>query len=150
MTPTAQVSLDFAAAQIPLPAILATELGRQRSAVVSSLEERNLRLFSAETEKLDAWADDQRTALEQQLNELQRRIKEARTRGKAAATLADKLAAQHEQRDLEILRDRQRRALFARQDEIQARRDALIEEVERQLAQKVEESSLMLCECVLA
>jgi hypothetical protein len=150
MTPTAQVSLDFAAAQIPLPAILATELGRQRSAVVSSLEERNLRLFSAETEKLDAWADDQRTALEQQLNELQRRIKEARTRGKAAATLADKLAAQHEQRDLEILRDRQRRALFARQDEIQARRDALIEEVERQLAQQVDESSLMLCEWVLA
>ena len=67
-----------------------------------------------------------------------RRIKEIRTKGKGAATLAEKLAAQKDQRELENLRDRKRRDLFARQDEIQARRDGLIEELEIQLQQKLD------------
>jgi superfamily II DNA or RNA helicase len=141
-----QPGLDFAASYLPMPHSLAEELSRQRAAVVTGLEIRNLKLFSGETEKLDAWADDQRAGLEQQINELQRRIKETRTKGKSAATLAEKLAAQREQRDLETLRDKRRRELFARQDEIQAKRDALIDELESQLAQSVDEVTLLLCE----
>ena len=142
----AQAGLDFAAAYLPVPKPLADELSRQRGAVITSLEARNLKFFSAETEKLDAWADDQRAGLEQQINELQRRIKETRTKGKSAATLAEKLAAQREQRDLEALRDKRRRELFARQDEIQAKRDTLIDELESQLSQSVDETTLLLCE----
>ena len=142
----AQVGLDFAAAYLPMPQLLAEELSRQRSTVIASLEARNLKFFSNETEKLDAWADDQRAGLEQQINELQRRIKETRTKGKGAATLAEKLGAQREQRDLEALRDKRRRELFVRQDEIQAKRDALIDELESQLTQSVDEVTLLLCE----
>lgn len=142
----AQAGLDFAEVYVPVPKALAAELSRQRSAVVASLEARNLKFFSAETEKLDAWADDQRAGLEQQINELQRRIKETRTKGKGAATLAEKLSAQREQRDLEALRDKRRRELFARQDEIQAKRDALIDELESQLLQSIDEVNLLLCE----
>ena len=142
----AQAGLDFAAAYLPVPPPLAEELSRQRSAVIAGLEARNLKFFSAETEKLDAWADDQRAGLEQQINELQRRIKETRTKGKSAATLAEKLVAQREQRDLEALRDRRRRELFARQDEIQAKRDSLIDELESQLSQSIDETTLLLCE----
>lgn len=143
---TRQTGLDFAAAHLPMPDALAAELARQRAAVVSTLEARNLKLFSGETEKLDAWADDQRAGLEQQINELQRRIKETRTKGKSAATLAEKLTAQREQRDLEALRDKRRRELFERQDEIQAKRDTLIDELEGQLTQSVDEVTLLLCE----
>jgi F0F1-type ATP synthase membrane subunit b/b' len=74
--------------------------------------------------------------LEREIKELDRQIKETRTKSKGAATLADKLQAQKEQRDLEGLRDKKRRELFNRQDEIQARRDKLIEELEAQLGQK--------------
>jgi superfamily II DNA or RNA helicase len=147
--PPAQAGLDFAAAYLPMPEALAAELSRQRSAVIASLEARNLKFFSAETEKLDAWADDQRAGLEQQINELQRRIKETRTKGKSAATLAEKLSAQREQRDLEALRDKRRRELFSRQDEIQAKRDALIDELESQLSQSIDEVTLLLCEWAL-
>lgn len=125
---------------------LTAELARQQAQVLGAVEARNLKLFTAETEKLDAWADDQRASLEQQLADLQRRIKEVRTRSKGAATLAEKLAVQREQRDLEAARDRRRRELFARQDEIQAKRDGLIDALELQLAQQVSTQTLLHCE----
>ena len=57
-----------------------------------------------------------------------------------------KLAVQKEQRDLEGNRDRKRRELFQRQDEIQTRRDDLIDELEEQLSQKVTVLALFACE----
>ena len=76
-------------------------------------------------------------------------IKETRSKGKGAATLADKLAAQKKQRDLEAARDRKRRGLFARQDEIQAKRDKLIEELKQQLGQHVAMRTIVGCEWVM-
>ncbi len=121
----------------PLSATVTAELARQRAVALVGLEQRNLKLFSAETDKLDAWADDQRAGLEQQIKELDRQIKETRTKGKGAATLAEKLEAQRRQRELEALRDRRRRDLFARQDEIQKRRDQIVDELEVQLQQAI-------------
>jgi hypothetical protein len=112
---------------------LQAEIERQKLLVVADLETRNLGAFTQETEKLDAWADDLKVSLERDIKELDRRIKESRTKSKGAATLADKLAAQKEQRDLEGQRDKKRRELFDRQDEIQRKRDGLIDELERQL-----------------
>ena len=72
------------------------------------------------------------------------------TKGKGAATLAEKLAAQKEQREMEKLRDAKRRDLFVRQDDIQAKRDKLIEELESQLGQQVTEANVLCCEWVLS
>ena len=66
--------------------------------------------------------------------------------GKGAATFADKLAAQKEQRDLEGQRDKKRRELFDRHDEIQHKRDGLIDELERQLKQEITVSTVLTCE----
>ena len=49
-----------------------------------------------------------------------------------------------------MTRDRRRRELFARQDEIQAKRDALIDELESQLVQQVSAQQLLHCEWVMA
>jgi superfamily II DNA or RNA helicase len=140
------VAEPCACEHLALTETLSTELARQRVQVLGAVEARNLALFTAETEKLDAWADDQRASLEQQLADLQRRIKEVRTRSKGAATLAEKLAVQREQRDLEAARDKRRRELFARQDEIQAKRDGLIDALELQLEQQVSAQTLLHCE----
>jgi hypothetical protein len=134
----------------PVPAEIAAELARQQAAVVGSIERRNLVLFTGETEKLDAWADDLKVGLEREIKELDRRIKETRTRSKGAATLAEKLEAHKEQRELEGQRDKKRRELFVRQDEIQARRDRLIEELEAQLRQQVVSTDVFACEWALA
>ena len=137
-----QVETSSAEHRPPLEA----EIERQKILVVSDLETRNLGAFTQETEKLDAWADDLKVGLERDIKELDRRIKESRTKSKGAATLADKLAAQKEQRDLEGQRDKKRRELFDRQDEIQRKRDGLIDELERQLKQEITVSTVLTCE----
>jgi hypothetical protein len=76
------------------------------------------------------WADDLKVGLEREIKELDRGIKETRNSSKGAATLAEKLAVQNSQRDLKAQRDRKRRELFARQDEIQVRRDNFINALE--------------------
>jgi len=144
-----QPGLDFAAANFPVPPELQQELSRQRAAIIDVVERRNLGLFSDETEKLDAWADDLKVALEREIKELDRRIKETRNKGKGAATLAEKLATQKDQRELESLRDKRRRELFARQDEIQAKRDSLIDELEQQLGQVLTEHAVLTCQWTL-
>lgn len=125
---------------------LESEIERQKTLVVADLETRNLGAFTLESEKLDSWADDLKVGLERDIKELDRRIKEARTKSKGAATLADKLAAQKEQRELEGQRDKKRRELFDRQDEIQRKRDGLIDELERQLKQEITVSTVLACE----
>lgn len=145
-----QPALNFAAAYVALSPELEQELKRQKTAILSALETRNLISFTQETEKLDSWADDLKIGLERDIKELDRRIKETRTKSKGAATLAEKLDAQKEQRDLEGQRDRKRRELFQRQDEIQAKRDNLIDELEKQLQQQVTSWMLFACEWELA
>jgi ERCC4-related helicase len=141
-----QNRLDFAAANVAVPAQIEVEIGKQKLLILSNLETRNLSFFTQETEKLDSWADDLKVGLEREIKELDRQIKEARTKSKGAATLAEKLAVQKEQRDLEANRDRKRRELFHRQDEIQSRRDNLIDELEKQLSQQVTVLPLFACE----
>jgi len=133
-----QAALNFETAYIAVPDAVRRALEQQKASVIGTIERRNLSLFSEESEKLDAWADDLKIALEQEIKELDRRIKETRTKSKGAATLAEKLDAQKAQRELEAQRDKKRRELFARQDEIQGRRDQLITELEVQLQQQVE------------
>lgn len=146
LAPAQQNMLDFAAANVPIPTALQQQIDQQKIRVITDLESRNLSFFTQETEKLDAWADDLKVGLEREIKELDRNIKEARTKSKGAATLADKLQAQKEQRDLEAHRDRKRRELFNRQDEIQGRRDQLIEELEAQLGQQLSQRTLFSCE----
>ncbi len=146
LAPAQQNMLDFAAANVPIPPALQQQIDQQKALVITDLESRNLSFFSQETEKLDAWADDLKVGLEREIKDLDRQIKEARTKSKGAATLADKLQAQKEQRDLEGQRDKKRRELFDRQDQIQARRDSLIDELERQLGQQVTTTRLFAVE----
>ena len=142
-----QSSLDFAVARVAIPAFVQQDLDSQKPAIIGKIEACNLALFAEESEKLDNWAEDLKVALEREIKELDRRIKETRTKSKDAATLAEKLAAQKEQRDLEGQRDRKRRDLFTRQDEIQAKRDGLIDSLEVQLRQVVTAASSVQTDC---
>jgi adenine-specific DNA-methyltransferase len=85
---------------------------------------------------LERWADDRKHSLEQELRELDRQIREARKASKVALTLAEKLESQKEQRGLEATRSRKRRDLYEAQDVIEKRRDELIDDIEKQLAQR--------------
>lgn len=141
-----QNTLDFSAAYLPMPEQVKNEVSRQKGQIVGSIEQRNLLLFTQESEKLDSWADDLKVGLEREIKELDRAIKESRTKSKGAATLAEKLEYQKQQRALEGSRDKKRRELFERQDDIQQRRDNLIDELEKQLEQQITQRTILSCE----
>jgi len=73
-------------------------------------------------------------------------FKQPRRPAATSATLEEKLSWQKKQRELENKRSRQRRELFDKQDEIEAQRNQLIEELEESLKQKVEEEELFFIE----
>ena len=60
--------------------------------------------------------------------------------------LEEKLSWQKKQRELEGKRTKLRRELFERQDEVEAQRNGLIEQLEQQLGQRVEERTLFTVE----
>ena len=110
--------------------------GRQE-AIRRRISERNAAFFEEEAAKLDSWADDLKVALEREIKELDRQIKEARRAASATLTLEVKLEGQKQVRTLEGQRNSKRRALFDAQDEIDHRREQLIAAIEGKLKQGI-------------
>jgi hypothetical protein len=129
-----------------VPVELGSDVDARKQAVLRTARERQLRFFELEVQKLDGWADDLKYGLEQRIKDVDREIKDVRRSATVAATLDEKLAWQKRQRDLEAERSRLRRELFDRQDEVDRQRSAVIEQLERQLAQRVEEQALFTIE----
>ena len=119
-----------------------TDAETRKDALLREINQRNLGYFEQEVLKLDAWADDLKLGLEQEIKEIDREIKEARRTAATSPTLEEKLAHQKHQRDLEGKRTKLRRELFDRQDEVEAQRNKLIGDLESQLQQQVEERTL--------
>lgn len=117
--------------------VLEADLAERRKRLAENINRRNLKYFEQEVQKLEAWADDLKVGLEQEIKEIDRQIKEVRRTAATAPTLEEKLQWQKQQRELEQKRNKLRRDLFDRQDEIEARRNALIAELETRLQQRI-------------
>lgn len=102
------------------------------------VNDRNLIFFEEEVNKLDHWADDLKFSLEQSIKETDKEIKEVRRHSKIVPTLEEKLSLQKQQRDLERHRNKQRKELFDRQDEVDERREGLIGQLESKLNQTIQ------------
>lgn len=113
-----------------------------RHTIEKQVNERNLGFFEQEVSKLDAWADDLKEGIEQSIKELDKQIKQVRREAKIVATLEEKLSLQKQQRQLESLRNKSRRELFERQDEVDERREVLIETLEQKLNKKTDVETL--------
>ena len=122
----------------PLPPSIDLSPGRDREIqrFVSEVDSRNARFFEDEVLKLDRWSDDLKQGLEREIQEVDRQIRETKKLAALASTLAEKLDHQRAVKILETSRSQKRRSLFESQDNIELRRDDLIERTERQLAQK--------------
>jgi superfamily II DNA or RNA helicase len=118
------------------PAGLQQAIQAQQEQRVREVNQRNLGYFDAEVQKLDAWADDLKGGLENEVKELDREIKDVRRTAAVAATLEEKLHWQKRQRELEDKRNQLRRRIFDRQDEIDDQRRQLIDELEGRLSRR--------------
>lgn len=125
---------------------LLADLEARKLTLLRDINQRNLGYFEQEVQKLDAWADDLKLGLEQQIKEIDREIKEVRRTAATAPTLEEKLSWQKKQRELEGKRTKLRRELFNRQDEVEAQRNDLISQLEVQLQQYVDEQRLFTIE----
>ncbi|TCT26241.1 SNF2-related protein [Thermomonas haemolytica] len=131
-------------------ATLDADVEGRKTAMLREINQRNLGYFEQEVQKLDAWADDLKLGLEQEIKEIDREIKEVRRTAATSPTLEEKLSWQKKQRELEARRSKLRRELFIRQDEVEAKRNDLISQLEAQLHQQVEERPLFTIEWELA
>ncbi|WP_322405513.1 SNF2-related protein [Massilia luteola] len=128
------------------PPALANDLLTRRQSILREINQRNLGYFEQEVQKLDAWADDLKLGIEQEIKEIDRQIKEVRRTAAGAPTLEEKLSWQKRQRELESARTKLRRDLFNKQDEIEAQRNDIINQLEGQLKQQVNEQPLFCIE----
>ena len=114
-------------------AYLATTAKRQLDARLSRALDENNQYFQRERDKLDAWANDQLVSAEAKLEETKVKLKEAKKQSRLAATVEAQKASQESIKQLEKQQRRQRQNIFDVEDEIESRRDNLIDALEQQM-----------------
>jgi hypothetical protein len=115
---------------------------KRRQAFLDETTNRNGRWFETEIEKLDRWAEDRRTSLKAELDELDDAFKEAKKAARLAPTLPEKLDRQRVARTLETKREETWRAYDEASRDIDRQKDSLLDEVGHRLEQQIEEERL--------
>ena len=110
--------------------------GDSSEPVASRALDENDQYFQHEREKLEHWADDQILAAEQSLVDTKIRIHDTKRRARIAETVEEQRQLQEQLKTLERQQRRQRQEIFTVEDGIEARRDQLIEALEKRLKQK--------------
>jgi len=87
-------------------------------------------------------AEDLKQGLERELKELDREIKSTKKEARQASSLDAKVALHKKAKELERQRNDKRRRLFETQDEVDARKDGIIEDIEQRLKQRTEDVAL--------
>ncbi|MEK7728735.1 MAG: DEAD/DEAH box helicase, partial [candidate division KSB1 bacterium] len=121
-------------AQIPL----AQDFQTTQNRIVAKTAEHNRIYFDEESEKLENWAEDLKGNLEQELKSLDREIKAMKKETRQCAELDAKIELHKQAKALERKRNDKRRSLFDAQDEVEQRKEKLIEDVEARLKQRME------------
>ncbi|WP_276523943.1 SNF2-related protein [Burkholderia multivorans] len=131
-----------AAVPDPVSRRLAAESERHAQATLSRSLEQNNRYFHEAREKLERWADDMVFSAEKALADTKEQIKALRRQARQATTLAEQHAIQEKLQKLERQQRRQRQEIFRIEDEIMEKRDQLIDQLEKRLAQRTQAETL--------
>ncbi len=108
----------------------------RQNLVRQNLEEaKNLNesYFTEEQDKLDRWAEDVKQALDQELKNLEKEIREAKKLARAMKTLEEKTNAQRHVKKLEKDRDKKMLEFFETRKQVDEKSDELLEEIEAKL-----------------
>jgi superfamily II DNA or RNA helicase len=139
------IPASVGAACSPSPAVVAqlrAILDARRVQVLEEAAARDGQWFDSEMQKLDRWADDRKVALEQELRDLDQSIADARRSAAIPGTLSAKLEAQKQVKELEAERAKRRKDYFAAQDEVDARKGRIIDEIAARMARTDELTEL--------
>lgn len=115
---------------------LSATVKRQIQAALNKALDENNEYFQRERAKLDAWAEDMMVAAEQELEDVRTQIKQARKESRLAESLEEQKAAEENLKKLNRLQRRKREQIFDIQDEIDDKRDAMIEALDAKMHQQ--------------
>ena len=125
-----------------MPEALLANSQRAVAATIAQVLEANQRLFNEERDKLERWADDKLLAAEEALKNTKTRIAQLKRDARKAATLQEQDGIQRELAELERKQRRLRQEIFAVEDEIIEKRDALITSLQQRLQEKIDTQTL--------
>lgn len=111
-------------------------------ALLDDLKSRSGGWFQDETDKLDRWAEDRRSALREALHDLDREIRDTKKAARSAATLPEKLELQRKARRLEEQRDTSWREYDTAAREIERQKDQLLDQTAKRLESREEREHL--------
>jgi len=132
---------------MPLPTALDTSalnavVSEKRKAQDREIAERDKQFIDEENAKIEQWADDQTFSLEQELRDIKRQIKE---KDREFRKESDERLRRQLQTDIVALQRSQRQKrqnIFSLEDEIIARRDALIASIDASLSKSATQETL--------
>lgn len=117
-------------------------LSLQQDNIIGKNRKRNHTFFDTEMDKLDQWADDMKIGLEKEIRDLDAEIKLKKSEAKKMTVLEEKVKAQRQIKELEKKRAYKRQTLFAAQDEIDDKKEYLLNDIEKRLKQHIENETL--------
>jgi len=117
-------------------------LQQRQKHILQANAEKNAGFFDAEMGKLDHWSEDMKTSLEIKLKQLDIDIKSLKTEARKMVDLEEKVAAHRRIKDMERERNEMRLNLYQAQDDVEARKEALIARIEARLKQDVTTESI--------
>lgn len=123
---------------------LSHKIEEQQEDIIADSTERNGKFFDEEMDKLNNWADDMKLALEKEISDLDQEIRLKKSEAKKIIRLEEKISAQRAIKDLEKKRTEKRQNLYEAQDEIDAKKDRLLDKTEKMLRQEIDRENLFV------
>lgn len=120
----------------PIKEKLSSTAKRQLDARLSKALDENNEYFKRERLKLETWAEDMLLAAEQELEDVRVKIKQAKRESRLAETIEEQKQAEQNVQKLNRLQRRKRQELFDTEDQIEDRRDEMIQALENQMHQE--------------
>ncbi len=111
---------------------------------MSEAQLRNSEYYNEEIDKLEKWADDMKLSLEKEIKDLEAEIKLKKAESRKILDLFYKVKLQREIKDLEKKRNEKRKHLFEAQDQIDERKEQLLNEIEARLQQDIQIKNLFI------
>lgn len=121
---------------------LQEKISEMQNEIVADSAERNSKFFDEEMDKLDNWADDMKLGLEKEISDLDQEIRLRKSEAKKITWLDEKVSAQRAIKELEKKRTEKRQNLYEAQDEIDEKKDMLLDKIEKMLKQKVNRENI--------
>lgn len=123
-----------AAVSLPSDDRLSAIVQDRQTEIVGKAQERLGEFLNEEEERLDAWRDDAKVSYDQQIKALTKEANEKKKLARATSNLQAKLELQREAKSLQAKVDDLQHQLYTRLREIDAEREAMLDEIAEKLS----------------